>query len=116
MSIDLPEEKIGSIVDTLIAVGVAVVIAACGVVAAFVFDPLHRVLHRSLRDPIVRLTLVGAILGGLGILGGTITLFKGLDQMKELPDRLGTTTALGFFAFAGIKMFAMLLAGAGGFH
>ena len=116
MSIDLPEEKVGSIIDTLIAVGVAVVIAACGVVAAFVFDPLHRVLHRSLRDPIIRLTLVGAILGGLGILGGTITLFKGLDQMKELPDRIGTTTALGFFAFAGIKMCAMLLASAGGFR
>ena len=116
MSIDLPAEKVGSITDTLIAVGVAVVIAACGVVAAFVFDPLHRVLHRSLRDPVIRLTVVGAILGGLGILGGTITLFKGLDQMKELPDRIGTTTAIGFFAFAGIKMCAMLLASAGGFR
>ncbi|NED70306.1 ion channel protein, partial [Streptomyces sp. SID10244] len=91
------------------------VAAAVGVVAARVFDPLHKLLHR-IGNPILLLTAAGLALGLLGVAGGTITLFKGLDQMKELPDRMATTTALGFLAMAGIKLVALLIASAAGFR
>ncbi|MFW0787761.1 ion channel protein [Gordonia sp. CPCC 206044] len=116
LSIGLPAEKVGGVVDVLIAIGVAVVAAVVGVVAAALFDPLHRVLHVAIKNPVILLTAAGAFLGLLGAVGGTITLFKGLEQMKELPDRMATTTALGFLAFAGIKLLALMLASASGFR
>ncbi|MGB3303929.1 MAG: ion channel protein [Gordonia sp. (in: high G+C Gram-positive bacteria)] len=116
MSMGLPEETVGGLGDLLRAVGVGVAAAAVGIVGAMVFDPLHRLLHRSMRNPVLLLTAAGAALGALGVLGGSITLFKGLEQMKELPAQLSTTTAVGFFVFAGVKLCAMLLASAAGFR
>lgn len=116
MSIGLPDEHVGGVIDVLVAIAIAVVTAGIGVAAAVVFEPLHRILHSALRNPILLLTCSGVVLGALGALGGEITLFKGLEQMKELPDRMATTTALGFFAFAAIKLVALLLASASGFR
>ncbi|MGC5246029.1 ion channel protein [Gordonia sp. DT219] len=116
MSIGLPAEQVGGVVDVLVAIAIAVAAAAIGVVAAALFGPLHRLLHRALPNPILLITCAGAVLGLLGALGGTITLFKGLDEMKDLPDRMATTTALGFLAFAGIKLVALMIASAAGFR
>ncbi|WP_237421476.1 chloride channel protein [Gordonia sp. SID5947] len=115
MSLDLPAEDYGGVAEVFVAIGVAVVAAAVGVAASRVFDPLHKLLHR-IANPILLLTGAGFALGVLGVIGGTITLFKGLDQMKELPDRMATTTALGFLALAGIKLVALLVASAAGFR
>ncbi|MEP9393297.1 ion channel protein [Gordonia sp. VNK1] len=115
LSIGLPDDSFDGLRDVLVAIGVAVVAAALGVVAAFVFDPLHRLMHR-IANPVLLLTLAGLALGALGALGGEITLFKGLDQAKELPGELGSTTALGFFVMAGIKLLALLIAAAAGFR
>ncbi|NDZ97021.1 ion channel protein [Streptomyces sp. SID6673] len=115
MSLGLPADDFGGVAEVFVAIGVAMVAAAVGVVAARVFDPLHKLLHR-IGNPILLLTAAGLALGLLGVAGGTITLFKGLDQMKELPDRMATTTALGFLAMAGIKLVALLIASAAGFR
>lgn len=116
LSIGLPQENVGGVVHVLAATGVAVVVAGIGVVGAYVFDPLHRVLNTSMRSPVLRLTVGGIVLGVLGAIGGSITLFKGLDEMKALPGEMATTSALGFFVIAGIKLCAMLFASAAGFR
>ncbi|WP_245858935.1 ion channel protein [Luteimicrobium subarcticum] len=115
LSIGLPAEDVGGVVDVLLAVAVAVVVAAVGVAASLVFDPLHRFVHR-LRNPVVLLTVAGVVLGLLGVLGGPITLFKGLDELKELPGELPSTTAAGFVAMAGVKLVALLVASTAGFR
>ncbi len=89
--------------------------AAIGLVASYLFTPLHRLAHR-VRQPVLLLTLGGLLLGLLGVLGGPITLFKGLSQMKELPGLVGTTTALGFLGFALVKLAALLIASSVGFR
>ncbi|WP_375002705.1 ion channel protein [Gordonia sp. PS3] len=116
LSMGLPDETIGGVVHVLLAIGVAAAAATVGVVGAALFDPLHRLLNTRLPGPVVRLTVAGAVLGGLGALGGTITLFKGLEQMNELPGEVATTTAMGFFVFAAVKLCALLVAGASGFR
>lgn len=116
LSIGLPPEQIGGVVHVLIATGIAVVVAAIGVVGAYVFDPLHRVLNTTMRSPVLRLTVAGLVLGALGAVGGSITLFKGLDEMKALPGEMATTSAAGFFFIAAIKLCAMLFASAAGFR
>lgn len=104
LSIGLPDDSFDGLRDVLAAIGVAAV-----------FDPLHRLMHR-IANPVLLLTLAGLALGLLGALGGEITLFKGLDQAKELPGELGSTTAVGFFVMAGIKLVALLIAAAAGFR
>ncbi|EGD54307.1 ion channel protein [Gordonia neofelifaecis] len=116
LSIGLPQEEVGGVIHVLIAIGIAIVVAGVGVIGAIVFDPLHRVLNATMRSPVLRLTVGGLVLGLLGAVDGTITLFKGLDEMKELPGEMATTTAVGFFVLAGIKLCAMLIASASGFR
>lgn len=114
-SLGLPAYDSARFVDLLWAIVLAVAGAAIGVLAAVIFTPLHR-LFKKLRHPVLTITVGGVVLGALGALGGEITLFKGLNQMMELGDQVATTTALGFFAIAGIKLLAMLVAASSGFR
>ncbi|WP_081861504.1 ion channel protein [Cellulomonas sp. HZM] len=115
MAIDLPDYTWHGIGDLAWVSLVALVAAALGIAGAYVFDPLHRLLHR-IGNPVVLLTLAGAVLGVLGVVGGTVTLFKGLDQMRELPGMVATTSAAGFLGLALVKLVAMLVASASGFR
>ncbi|WP_328474833.1 ion channel protein [Actinoplanes sp. NBC_00393] len=115
MAISLPAEDIGGPTHVAIAVLIALVAGAAGVAAAYVLDPLHRILHR-ITNPVALLTAAGLVLGLLGALGGPITLFKGLDEMKDLSSYAATTTALGFLGLAAVKLVAMLVASAAGFR
>jgi len=109
LAVDMPSYSSHGAGDLLRAVVVALGAAALGLAAAYLFDPMHRLFHR-VRNPVLLLTLGGLALGVIGAVGGPITLFKGLEQMKELPDQAGTTTALGFLALALVKLLAMLVA------
>lgn len=101
--------------DLVVGVVVAVVTAGIGVVAVQVFVPLHR-LFKRIGDPLVRLVVGGVLLGLIGAVGGPLSLFKGLDEMKELPAQLGTMTALGFLGLAAVKIVALLVASTSGFR
>ncbi|GAB1824219.1 ion channel protein [Herbidospora sp. RD11066] len=57
--------------------------AALGLVAVYLFPYAHAVFHR-ISHPVLMVTAGGLILGGLGVLGGEVSLFKGLTQAGEL--------------------------------
>ena len=115
LAVDVPAYTYGGLDDLGLAIAIAVGSALLGLVAVYLFVPMHR-LFRRIGHPVLMLTTGGLILGLLGALGGEVTLFKGLTQMQELPGLAATTTALGFLAMAGIKLLAMLVAATSGFR
>jgi H+/Cl- antiporter ClcA len=115
LSVDVPAYTYGGLEDLGFAVVIAVGAAAVGLVAVYLFVPLHRLFQR-IGHPVLMLTVGGLLLGLLGALGGEVTLFKGLSQMQELPGLAATTTAAGFLAMAGIKLVALLVAATSGFR
>ncbi|WP_243075796.1 ion channel protein [Microbacterium sp. SS28] len=94
---------------------VAGVSALLGVLAAFVFPHIHRLFH-ALRNPIIFTTLGGMILGVLGIIGGPITLFKGLQQTGELLENPDAYTPQQLALFTAVKIVALLIAASAGFR
>ncbi|GIG23286.1 putative ion-transport protein YfeO [Cellulomonas chitinilytica] len=113
--IGLPGYDATSLGDMGLAVLLAIGASAVGVLAAYAFTPLHRFVHR-VRNPVLLLTAGGLVLGVLGAAAGPITLFKGLEQMKELQGLMATTTGLGFLVFALVKLVALLVASSVGFR
>jgi len=107
----------GPVEPLYLAQGVIVAAASAllCILAAFVFPYIHRAFH-ALRNPLVFTTLGGAILGILGILGGPMTLFKGLDQTAELLTHPDDYSPGQFALFAGIKVVALLVAASAGFR
>ncbi|GLU88272.1 MULTISPECIES: ion channel protein [Agromyces] len=94
---------------------VATVSALAGILAAWALPAVHRAFH-SLRHPLLFTTLGGLVLGLLGMIGGPMTLFKGLEQTGELiehPERYGAGQLA---LFAGIKIVALVIAAAAGFR
>ena len=61
-------------------------------------------------------TAGGFLLGILGIVGGPITLFKGLEQMKELTANAGAYSAGGMGWVALVKLAALVIAATCGFR
>jgi H+/Cl- antiporter ClcA len=115
LSVDVPVYTYGGLPDLGYAIVIAGGAAAVGLLAVYLFVPLHRLFHR-IGHPVLMLTAGGLLLGLLGVLGGEVTLFKGLSQMQELPGLAATTTAAGFLARAGIKLAALLVAATSGFR
>ena len=95
-------------------------VIACGclllaMLAVLALPPVHSFFHR-LRNPLVYVTLGGLVLGGLGAIGGELTLFKGLDQTGELlADVDGWATGT-LVLMAVIKLAALVIAAASGFR
>ncbi len=92
-------------------IAIAGALIGLALVAAFPF--LHDWFGR-LRHPVVMLTVGGLALGVLGAIGGPITLFKGLDQMRQLvteQDDAGRLTVV-----VVIKCLALLVAATCGFR
>lgn len=94
---------------------VAAASALIAIGAAWVFPYLHRAFH-ALRNPLLFTALGGAILGLLGVLGGPITMFKGLEQTGELLTHPNDYSPGQLAAFAGIKLVALLVAASAGFR
>lgn len=81
----------------------------------YLFPLVHRGFH-ALRHPLLITVLGGAVLGGLGALGGPITLFKGLTQMSELVTSRADYTAGQLVLILVVKLAALLVAAGSGFR
>ncbi|HCD2001555.1 TPA: ion channel protein [Citrobacter farmeri] len=102
------------IVDIFSGAVVAAIAIAVGMVAVWCLPRLHALLLR-LKNPVLLLGVGGFLLGILGVVGGPLTLFKGLDEMQQMAfsQTLGTTD---FFMLAVIKLAALVIAAASGFR
>ncbi len=112
---DVPAYGGPSPIDFATGLLVALASAALGVLAAFALPWVHRAFH-ALRSPVLFTTLGGLLLGVLGIIGGQITLFKGLEQTGELIENPGDYTSGQLALFAVVKIVALLIAASAGFR
>ncbi|MFD0021863.1 ion channel protein [Streptomyces sp. NPDC058382] len=101
--------------DLLSAVVIASAGAVLGLAAVYAFPHVHRAF-RALPHPVLALTLGGLVLGLLGALGGHLTLFKGLDEVKELAADPDGWSAGRFAVMAVVKTAALLIAATCGFR
>lgn len=102
------------LIDILSGAVVAAIAIAAGMVAVWCLPRLHRLMHR-LKHPVLILGVGCFILGILGVIGGPLTLFKGLDEMQQMAfsQTLGTSD---YFMLAVIKLAALVVAAASGFR
>nr|WSW68488.1 ion channel protein [Streptomyces sp. NBC_00995] len=101
--------------DLLSAVVIAAAGALLGLAAVYAFPYAHRAF-RAQRHPVAAMTAGGLLLGLLGALGGHLTLFKGLDEVKVLAADPDGWSAGGFGGMAVVKTAALLIAAACGFR
>lgn len=101
--------------DLLSAAVIASAGAVLGLAAVYAFPHVHRAF-RALRHPVLAMTAGGLLLGLLGALGGHLTLFKGLDEVKVLAADPDGWSAAGFGGMAVVKTAALLIAAACGFR
>lgn len=93
---------------------VAAIAIALGMIAVWCLPRLHQLMHR-LGHPVLILGIGGFLLGILGIIGGHITLFKGLSEMQQLAFSQ-TFTVSDYLLFAVVKLAALVIAAACGFR
>lgn len=102
------------LVDIFSGAVVAAIAIALGMIAVWCLPRLHQLMHR-LRNPVLILGIGGFLLGILGIIGGNITLFKGLSEMQQLAFSQ-TFTVNDYLLFAVVKLAALVVAAACGFR
>ncbi|ECY4974241.1 ion channel protein, partial [Salmonella enterica subsp. enterica serovar Schwarzengrund] len=102
------------LVDIASGAIVAAIAIAAGMVAVWCLPRLHELLHR-LKNPVLILGIGGFILGILGVIGGPLTLFKGLDEMQQMAFSQ-TLGAGDYFTLAAVKLAALVIAAASGFR
>ena len=102
------------IIDIFSGAIVAILAIAIGMVAVWCLPHLHALVHR-LKHPVLILGFGGFVLGIIGIVGGPITLFKGLDEMQQLTagQHFGAND---YLLFAISKLAALVVAAACGFR
>jgi H+/Cl- antiporter ClcA len=110
MAISVPPYPGANLSDLLFSMLIAAVAALLGLVAVYAFRGVYP-LFKLISNPLLAITLGGALLGILGIVGGPITLFKGLDQMKELSQDVGQYTAPELALVTLVKLAALVIAG-----
>ncbi|MGO4390054.1 ion channel protein [Variovorax sp. M-6] len=94
---------------------VALAAIAIGMVAVWLYPRFHR-FFLSMGHPVLVLTLGGFLLGILGIIGGPITMFKGLAEMKTLATGAASYSAGGLAMIVVIKLVAVLVSATCGFR
>lgn len=102
------------ITDILSGAIVAAIAIAAGMIAVWCLPRLHTMMHR-LKNPVLILGLGGFLLGILGVIGGPVSLFKGLDEMQQMTMNQAFSTS-DFFLLAVIKLAALVVAAASGFR
>ena len=102
------------LVDIFSGAIVTLIAIAVGMVGVWCLPRLHALMQR-LKNPILTLGIGGFLLGILGVVGGHITLFKGLDEMQQLAFSQ-TLTASDYMLIALVKLAALVLAAACGFR
>lgn len=103
------------VIDLLSGSAIALVAAAIGLAAVYAF-PLAHGLFQRIRNPMVMLTAGGVLLGVLGAIGGSITLFKGLEEMKELASTVADYTSVELVVVLVVKLAAVVIAATCGFR
>jgi H+/Cl- antiporter ClcA len=115
LAVSLPPYPGARLPDLVTGALIASAAALVGMGAVYAFRAAHPIFHR-IRNPLLMTTVGGFLLGILGIVGGPITLFKGLDQMKELAQDVGEYTAAGMGLVTLVKIAALVIAGTCGFR
>ncbi|EHM8971749.1 ion channel protein [Escherichia coli] len=100
--------------DILSGAIVAAIAIAAGMVAVWCLPRLHAMMHQ-MKNPVLVLGIGGFILGILGVIGGPVSLFKGLDEMQQMVANQAFSTS-DYFLLAVIKLAAMVVAAASGFR
>lgn len=113
--LSLPDHPGARWADALAALVIAPAAAALAMAAVYAFPYVHTAFRR-IGSPVLALTLGGLLLGLLGALGGYLTLFKGLDEVKTLAADPDGWSAGQFALMAGVKTVALVIAAACGFR
>lgn len=100
--------------DILSGAIVAAIAIAAGMVAVWCLPRLHAMMHQ-MKNPVLVLGIGGFILGILGLIGGPVSLFKGLDEMQQMVANQAFSTS-DYFLLAVIKLAALVVAAASGFR
>ena len=100
--------------DILSGAIVAAIAIAAGMVAVWCLPRLHAMMHQ-MKNPVLVLGIGGFILGILGVIGGPVSLFKGLDEMQQMVANQAVSTS-DYFLLAVIKLAALVVAAASGFR
>ncbi|HCP0892334.1 TPA: ion channel protein [Escherichia coli] len=100
--------------DILSGAIVAAIAIAAGMVAVWCLPRLHPMMHQ-MKNPVLVLGIGGFILGILGVIGGPVSLFKGLDEMQQMVANQAFSTS-DYFLLAVIKLAALVVAAASGFR
>ncbi|EMV0312623.1 ion channel protein [Escherichia coli] len=100
--------------DILSGAIVAAIAIAAGMVAVWCLPRLHAMMHQ-MKNPVLVLGIGGFILGILGVIGGPVSLFKGLDEMQQMVANQAFSTSE-YFLMAVIKLAALVVAAASGFR
>lgn len=72
-------------------------------------------MMNQMKNPVLVLGIGGFILGILGVIGGPVSLFKGLDEMQQMVANQAFSTS-DYFLLAVIKLAALVVAAASGFR
>jgi H+/Cl- antiporter ClcA len=115
LSVDVPGYPGFKLVDLVSGSVIALAACALGLVMVYAFPHVHAAFHR-LPGPVAAVAAGGAVLGVLGAIGGRITLFKGLDQMKTLTEHASSHSAGGLLLIVVVKLAALLTAASCGFR
>lgn len=99
--------------DILSGAIVAAIAIAAGMVAVWCLPRLHAMIQ--MKNPVLVLGIGGFILGILGVIGGPVSLFKGLDEMQQMVANQAFSTS-DYFLLAVIKLAALVVAAASGFR
>jgi H+/Cl- antiporter ClcA len=110
-ALQYPEMRL---VDIFSGAVVAAIAIALGMVAVWCLPRAHRLIHQ-LKHPVLILGVGGFLLGVLGLIGGEVTLFKGLDEMRQLSTSQHYSVAT-LLMFAVVKLAALVIASACGFR
>lgn len=100
--------------DILSGAIVAAIAIAAGMVAVWCLPRLHAMMHQ-MKNPVLVLGIGGFIFGILGVMGGPVSLFKGLDEMQQMVANQAFSTS-DYFLLAVIKLAALVVAAASGFR
>ena len=100
--------------DILSGAIVAAIAIAAGMVAVWCLPRLHAMMHQ-MKNPVLVLGIGGFILGILGVIGGPVSLFKGLAEMQQMVANQAFSTS-DYFLLAVIKLAALVVAAASGFR
>ncbi|AEX51090.1 ion channel protein [Rahnella aquatilis] len=114
-SLSIPSYDAASLMDIFSGSVVVLIAIALGMIAVWLFPHVHRMFN-NIQNPILRLGIGGFVLGLLALTGGEITLFKGLDEMKELAHSNALFEMGPLLAITLTKLAALVVAAACGFR